>query len=202
MEIEQNIESRKETDRLMWFSMWAILSVASFGIAWFPMIYYLIKRRNAHFSRQEKLETLILSKLRKTQSPEKSSLDSLKTKNQGSSRNAKAWTLSTLLIVPAFYIFYFLKSDLQKHEEHEHDFLVEVIALAKDSGMPLNIHGFTATPSFPLDRYLVLSVVTFGLAAAYWLYRIFNDYNNHFKMQWKNEDELLSFLKAINKKSS
>ena len=202
MEIEQNIESRKETDRIMWFSMWAILSVASFGIAWFPMIYYLIKRRNAHFSRQEKLETLILSKLRKTQSPEKSSLDSSKTKNQGSSRNAKAWTLSTLLIVPAFYVFYFLKSNLRKHEEHEHDFLVEIIALAKDSGVPLNIHGFTATPSFPLDKYLVLSVVTFGLAAAYWLYRIFNDYNSHFKMQWKNEDELLSFLKAIDKKSS
>jgi len=202
MEIEQNIESRKETDRLMWFSMWAVLSVASFGIAWFPMIYYMIKRRNAHFSRQEKLETLILSKLKKTQSPEKSQLDSSKTKNQGSSRNAKAWTLSTLLIFPAFYIFYFLKSDLRKHEEHEHDFLVEVIALAKDSGVPLNIHGFTATPSFPLDKYLVLSVVTFGLAAAYWLYRIFNDYNSHFKMQWKNEDELLSFLNAINKKSS
>jgi len=202
MEIEQNIESRKETDRLMWFSMWAVLSVASFGIAWFPMIYYLIKRRNAHFSRQEKLETLILSKLKKTQSPEKSPLDSSKTKNQGSSRNAKAWTLSTLLIFPAFYIFYFLKSDLRKHEEHEHDFLVEVIALAKDSGVPLNIHGFTATPSFPLDKYLVLNIVTFGLAAAYWLYRIFNDYNSHFKMQWKNEDELLSFLNAINKKSS
>jgi len=202
MEIEQNIESRKETDRLMWFSMWAVLSVASFGIAWFPMIYYMIKRRNAHFSRQEKLETLILSKLKKTQSPEKSQLDSSKTKNQGSSRNAKAWTLSTLLIFPAFYIFYFLKSDLRKHEEHEHDFLVEVIALAKDSGVPLNIHGFTATPSFPLDKYLVLNIVTFGLAAAYWLYRIFNDYNNHFKMQWKNEDELLSFLNAINKKSS
>lgn len=202
MEIEQNIESRKETDRIMWFSMWAVLSVASFGIAWFPMIYYLIKRRNAHFSRQEKLETLILSKLKKTESPEKSPLDSSKTKNQESSRNAKAWTLSTLLIFPAFYIFYFLKSDLRKHEEHEHDFLVEVIALTKDSGVPLNIHGFTATPSFPLDKYLVLSVVTFGLAAAYWLYRIFNDYNNHFKMQWKNEDELLSFLKAINKKSS
>jgi len=202
MEIEQNIESRKETDRLMWFSMWAVLSVASFGIAWFPMIYYLIKRRNAHFSRQEKLEALILSKLRKTESPEKSPLDSSKTKNQGSSRNAKAWTLSTLLILPAFYIFYFLKSDLQKHEEHEHDFLVEIIALAKDSGVPLNIHGFTATPRFPSDRYLVLSVATFGLAAAYWLYRIFNDYNNHFKMQWKNEDELLSFLKAIDKKSS
>jgi hypothetical protein len=202
MEIEQNIESRKETDKIMWFSMWAVLSVASFGIAWFPMIYYLIKRRNAHFARQEKLEELILSKLKKTVNPEKSPSDSSQTKIQGSSRNAEAWTLSTILIIPAFYIFYFLKSDLRKHEEHEHDFLVEVMALAKDSDVPLNIHGFSATPSFPLGKYLALSVVTFGLAAAYWLYRIFNDYNSHFKMQWKNEDALLSFLKAIDKKSS
>jgi len=202
LEIEQNIESRKETDRLLWFSMWAVLSVASFGIAWFPMIYYLIKRRNTHFSRQEKLETLLLSKLKKTESPEKPLLESSETKIQASSRNACAWTLSTLLIIPAYYVFYFLKSDLRKHEEHEHDFLVEVMALAKDSGAPLNIHGFSATPSFPLKKYLVLNVVTFGLAATYWLYRLFNDYNTHFKMQWKNEDELLSFLKAIHKKFS
>jgi hypothetical protein len=202
MEIEQNIKSRKETDKIMWFSMWAVLSVASFGIAWFPMIYYLIKRRNAHFARQEKLEALILSKLKKPGSPEKSPLDSSQTKNEGPSRNAEAWTLATLIIFPAFYIFYFLKSDLRKHEEHEHDFLVEVIELAKGLDVPLNIHGFSTTPSFPLDKYLALSVVTFGLAAAYWLYRIFNDYNSHFKMQWKNEDELLSFLKAIDKKSS
>ena len=175
--------------------MWAVLSVASFGIAWFPMIYYLIKRRNAHFARQEKLEELILSKLKK------SPLDSSQTKNQGQSRNAEAWTISTLLIVPAFCVFYFLKSDLRKHEEHEHDFLVEVMALAKDSDVPLNVHGFSATPGFPLGKYLALSVVTFGLAAAYWLYRIFNDYNSHFKMHWKNEDELLSFLKAMDKKS-
>jgi hypothetical protein len=202
LEIEKNIESRKETDRIMWFSMWIILSVASFGIAWFPMIYYLIKRRNAHFSRQEKLEALILSKLKKTNSTGKSASNSSKIENLVPPRNATAWTFFSILIFPAFYVFYFLKSDLRKHEEHEHDFLVEIIALAKDSGVTLNIHGFTATKSFPLGKYLVLSIVTLGLAAAYWLYRIFNDYNNHFKMQWKIEDELLIFLKSIDKKAS
>ncbi|MEJ2241458.1 MAG: hypothetical protein P8Y18_04875 [Candidatus Bathyarchaeota archaeon] len=48
LKIEKTITLRKETDKIMWFSMWAVLSVASFGIAWFPMIYYLIKRRNDH----------------------------------------------------------------------------------------------------------------------------------------------------------
>jgi len=178
LEIEQHIKSRKDTDRIMWFSMWAVLSVASFGVAWFPTIYYLIKRRNAHFARQEELEKLILSKLIKT----------------------TVLTLASILIVPAFSVFYFLKRDLQLHEAHEHDFLSEVITLAKDSKLPMNIQGFLTSPSFTLDRYIILSVVTFGLAAAYWLYRIFNDYNNHFKMQWMIEDELLRFLKGLDQK--
>jgi hypothetical protein len=32
----------------------------------------------------------------------------------------------------------------------------------------------------------------------YWLYRIFNDYNQHFKRQWKLEDDLLRFFKSVN----
>lgn len=176
----------------MWFSMWAVLSVASFGIAWFPMMYYMIKRRNTHFQRQQKLEALILNKLKKP-SPEKPKSNISQTKP----RNAATWTISTLLIVPAFYIFYVLKRDLSKHEEHEHDFLVEIIEYAKEKGVTLNLHGFTATPTFSLNKYLGLSIVSCGLAAAYWLYRIFNDYNSHFKMQWKNEDELFRCLKEI-----
>jgi preprotein translocase subunit YajC len=202
LEIEKNIKMRPETDRIMWFSMWVILSVVSFGIAWFPMIYYLIKRRNAHFRRQKKLQTIILSKLKKAPSSGKSKFTAEKMENLVPSRNVWGWTVLSLLVIPAFYVFYFLKSDLAKHEEQEHDFLVEVIGLAKDSEVPLNIHGFTATRSFTSGKYLILSAVTLGLAATYWLYRIFNDYNNHFKMQWKIEDELLVFLKTVDKRTS
>jgi hypothetical protein len=200
LKIEQNIASRKETDKIMWFSMWAILSVASFGIAWFPMIYYLIKRRNAHFLRQEKLEELILNKLRKTPSPEKTVLDS-KSIKACPTRNETLWIISTILIIPAFYVFYFLKSDLQKHEEHEQVFLHEVTTLGKDMGVPLTIQSYATTPCFPIGKYIVFSVVTFGLATAYWLYQIFNDYNNHFKMQWIIEDELFTFLKELEQKA-
>ena len=195
-EIEENLKSRQETDRIMWFSMWVVLAVASFGVAWFPMMYYMIKRRNTHFQRQQKLEALILNKLKI--SPERLQLNTSEPKPL----NAVAWTLSTLLIVPAFYIFYVLKRDLNKHEEHEHDFLVQVIEYAKESGVPLNLHGFNATPRFSRNKYVALSIVTCGLAAAYWLYRIFNDYNSHIKMQWHNEEEILSFLKKLDEKSS
>jgi hypothetical protein len=194
-EIEQNLKSRKQTDKIMWFSMWATLSVASFGIAWFPMVYNLIKRRNEHFARRANLEKLIVTKL-ETKNEEKVS-----TSTMDAPINALAWTVASVLIVPAFYIFYKIKKDLESHEMHEHDFLAEVIELAKECDQPLKIEGFMTTPSFSAGKYIGLSVVSCGLAVAYWLYRIFNDYNSHFKMQWKNEDKLLNFLKAIDKKT-
>ncbi|MDH5375763.1 MAG: hypothetical protein OEW95_08125, partial [Candidatus Bathyarchaeota archaeon] len=202
IEIEKNIESRKETDRVMWFSMWFLISVASFGIVWFLMIYFLIKRRNYHFLRQEKLETLILTKLRQLSREQprlkNTASNSVKIENIKLFRNPQAWALSTLLVFPAFYIFYFLGIDLQKHEEHEHAFLTEAISLAQNLGLDINLDDFKATKNFALKRYLASTIVTCGLAAGYWLYRIFNDYNRHFKRQWKLEDELLSFFKAIN----
>ena len=184
----------------MWFSMWAVLSVASFGMAWFPMIYYLIKRRNAHFSRQQKLEELILKKLQTT-SP-KSKGEPKEQQTQLRQRNPTILTVLTVLIVPAFYVFYFLKTDLQKHEEHEHDFLSEVIKLTEDSEFKPNIQGFRTSPGFSMKKYVGLSVVTCGVAAAYWIYRIFNDYNSHFKMQWLIEDEIFRFLKQAEKKTN
>jgi len=202
IEIEKNIESRKETDRVMWFSMWFLISVASFGIVWFPMIYFLIKRRNDHFLRQEKLETLILTKLsqlsREKSRHKNTESASAKIENPKLFRNPQAWALSTLLIFPAFYVFYFLGTDLQKHEEHEHTFLTETVSLAQNLGLSINLDGYTATKNFALRKYLTLTIVTCGLAAGYWLYRIFNDYNRHFKRQWKLEDELINFLKEIN----
>ncbi|UCE57972.1 MAG: hypothetical protein JSW19_01925 [Candidatus Bathyarchaeota archaeon] len=207
IEIERNIESRRETDRIMWFSMWFLLSVASFGIAWFLMIYFLIKRRNEHFLRQERLETLILSRLRqfskgRSRHPNSTRV-SAKTENPKFFRNAQEWALSTLLLFPAFYVFYFLRMDLQKHEEHEIAFLTETISLAQDLGLSINLDGFSATNKFALDKYLTLTVITCGFAAVYWLYRIFNDYNQHFKRQWKLEDDLFRFFKSIdNSKTS
>ena len=183
----------------MWFSMWIVLSVASFGLAWFPMIYYAIKRRNDHFLRQKKLEKLILTKLGENQKIKNAIPENLKQKNELEPKNEKILTILTLLIIPGFYLFYSLKRDLQKHEEYEQVFLNKINNLAKNSDLPLNIQSYATTPSFPKNRYILLSIATLGLAAAYWLYRIFNDYNNHFKMQWIIEDELLSFLKAIEK---
>jgi hypothetical protein len=196
-EIERTIASRKETDKIMWFSMWAVLSVASFGIAWFPMINSLIKRRNDHFLRQKNLEELILKKIGILNSEK--NLDLIK--NSVRSRNEKILTISTILLIPSFYIFYFLKKDLIDHELHESIFLTEINNFAKNLGKPLNIQSYATASHFAPDKYILINILTLGLASIYWLYGIFNDYNNHFKMQWIIEDQLFKFLKELDQKN-
>ena len=199
LKIEKTIASRKETDKIMWFSMWAVLSVASFGIAWFPMIYYLIKRRNDHFLRQKKLEELILKKI-ETLNPENVK-DSI-VENLVQSRNETLLAASTILIIPSFYIFYFLKKDLINHENNESIFINKINIFADNLGISLNIQTYTTTSQFSSGKYILISIVTFGFASIYWLYGIFNDYNNHFKMQWIIEDQLHKFLKGLDSKTS
>ena len=200
-EIEKNIRSRKETDKLMWFSIWVLLSVASFGLAWFLMIYFLIKRRNTHFSRQKELETLILTRLNRINKQKnlnhESSFD-IKNDKKVIFRNTWTWALSTILIFPAFYIIYFLTVDLQRHEENEFGFLMKVNSMLQNLDLEINLDEITVRKKFELNRYLFFSIMTIGFAAIYWLYRIFNDYNIHFKRQWKLEDELLKFLTSLN----
>ena len=191
-EIEENIASRQKTDRIMWFSMWFLLSLATFGAAWFLMIYFSIKRRNDHFARQEKLETIIWNKLGRRRA-------SGFPPNFVRQRSAEVWASSTLLVIPAFYIFYFLMNDLQTHEEHEYAFLTELVSVAKDLELSMNLNGLTMTArKVEWKRYAVLTFGTLGFAAVYWFFRIFNDYNNHFKRQWKLEDELLKVMKSVN----
>ena len=199
LKIEKTIASRKETDKIMWFSMWAVLSVASFGIAWFPMIYYLIKRRNDHFLRQKNLEELILKKI-ETLNPENVK-DSI-VGNLVKSRNETLLAASTIVIIPSFYIFYFLKKDLINHENHESIFINKINIFADNLGISLNIQTYTTTSQFSSGKYILISIVTFGFASIYWLYGIFNDYNNHFKMQWIIEDQLHKFLKGLDSKTS
>jgi hypothetical protein len=87
--------------------------------------------------------------------------------------------------------------DLVRHEEHEAAFLREAVSSAKDSGLGMNFGDAEATAKpVALKRYLALTAGSIGLAGFYWFYRIFNDYNRHFKRQWRVEDELLRALKS------
>lgn len=164
-------------ERVIWFSMWFMASIATFGIAFFPMFYRLIDSRNKHLCREAELEQQIIQWLRKQgkQPPAVS--------KYSSAMNAKAWSASIILIVPAFVILYYLSIDLQAHETHQDTFLSA--AFPEHMFMPQMI---------PIKKYALISIVTLGVGGIYWLYKIVNLYNAHYKAQWQVEKKITRLM--------
>ena len=171
--------SRTETDRITWFSMWFLASIATFGLAFFPMFYYLIERRNKHFLRQDELENRVITFFRNE------GKESQPTTNFLPERNAKLWAVSIILILPVFVIAYFLSKDLVLQEKRQQAFLTKLFP--ERDYVPQNI---------AIKKYALITVATLGVGIVYWLYKIINTYNNHFMEQRQIEDEIIRLMEA------
>lgn len=157
--------SRTETDRITWFSMWFLGAIATFGAAFFPMFYRLIDSRNKHFNREARLEQQINLWLIKQGKEAQATACPVDMK-------AKAWAASIILIIPAFIITYYLSRDLQAHEQHQDTFLAKAFP-----------ERMFMTQTIPIKKYALITLVTLGVGGIYWLYRVTNLYNAHFKAQ-------------------
>ena len=93
--------------------------------------------------------------------------------------NTKAWTASIILVVPVFVILYLLSRDLAVHEQNQDAFLAS--ALPERVFMPQTI---------PIKTYAVITLVTLGVGAVYWLYKVVNLYNAHYKAHLQVEKEM------------
>jgi len=166
--------NQAKTDRIIWFSMWFLGAIASFGLAFFPLFYFSVDRRNRHFKRQEEFERKVAAFFNKewrlTAVPE---------------RNAKLWAASIILIFPVFAIVYFLSKDLLGHEKRQKEFFATVYPDL--SYVPQRIS---------IRNYALITVATLGFGVVYWLYKIVNVYNNHFKEQRHIEHEMLRLMEA------
>ena len=172
--METNLADGAKTDRIMWFSMWFLGSIASFGLAFFPFFYFSVDRRNRHFQRQQEFEKQIVTSFKKEWSPPSVRM-----------RNAGLWAASIILILPVFAIAYLLSRDLNEHERHQQDFLAEFYP------------DRSYTPKWiSIRTCAIVTVVTLGFGVIYWLYKIVNVYNNHFKEQHHIEHDLLKLVEA------
>ena len=172
--MEIDMPSGMEKDRIMWFSMWFLASVATFGIAFFPMFYFLIDRRNRHFQRQYNLEKQVVTFSNSELQP-----------TQTSNRNAKLWAASIILIAPVFAIAYFLSKDLLMHEKRQKAFLATICP---------NLN--CASQSISIRNCVIITVATLGFGVIYWLYKLVSVYNNHFKEHQHIEAELGTLMEA------
>ena len=171
------MQVRMETERRIWFSMWFLASIATFGVAFFPMFYRLIDSRNKHFRREANLEEQIADFLKAQGKEPPATADSPR------DMNAKALAASIILIIPTFIIIYYLSRDLRSHEERQDMFLAS--AFPERIVMPQTI---------PIKKYALVTIVTLGVGGIYWLYKIINLYNAHFKSQWKIEKEIARLM--------
>jgi hypothetical protein len=174
--METDMLSRMETDRTIWFSMWFLGAIATFGVAFFPMFHRLIDSRNRHFRREAKLEKQISQWLVKQGKEAQATACP-------ADMNAKAWAASIILIIPAFIIAYYLSKDLQAHEKHQDVFLAN--AFPERMFMPQTV---------PIKKYVLITIATLGVGGIYWLYKITNMYNAHFKAQRAVEREIARLM--------
>ena len=171
------MQSQVYADRKVWFSMWFLGAVASFGLAFFPMYYRLVEGRNRHFRHEEELEEKVIAYLKghDKQAPSVS--------QHFPNRNAKAWAASIILIIPVFVIVYLLSRDLLVHEHNQDAFLAT--AFPERMFMPQTI---------PIKTYVIVTVSTLGVGVIYWLYKVVNLYNAHFKAQMQVEKEVTRLM--------
>ena len=170
--MESAIHSKVDADRKIWFSMWFLAAIVTFGVAFFPMFYRLVEGRNRHFQREAELENQVAAYLR-SQGKEPPA-----TSEHFTERNAKAWAVSIVLVIPAFVIIYLLSKDLQVHERNQEKFLANAFS-----------ERMFMTQTIPIKTYVLITIVTLGVGGVYWLYKVVNLYNAHFKAQLQVEKE-------------
>lgn len=164
-------------DRKVWFSMWFLGAVVTFGAAFFPMFHRLVDGRNRHLAKDMELEKQVTAYLQKKGK-------AAPVQNQHfKPMNAKLWAASIILIIPAFVIVYKLSKDLAIHEREEDKFLAA--ALPQRVFMPQTI---------PQTTYVLITVLTLGVGVIYWLYKVVNLYNAHYKADLQVEKEIGKLL--------
>jgi len=189
-------------------SAWIGLILVGFIVSIFGAIalYYMISRRNDHFRRQRMLTSILLPYL-ETKLKEKGrtshAISTLALLNRDSEyeeteRSPAVWAVLYLFVSPivGLYVFHFLTQDLYKHFKRQVDLTRNVEALLKDLDFQ-----FASPAQYEIKRretilYIILTVVTVGLFWIYWFYLQLKEYNEHFKSQWRLEDQLMNTLRT------
>jgi hypothetical protein len=170
--MQNTMDNKGYVDRKVWFSMWFLGGTVTFGLAFFPMFHRLLEGRNKHFQKEAQIEQQVAAylKCRGKTAP---------TYEPPKIRNSKLWAASIILIIPAFIIVYLLSKDLAEHEQKEDAFLA--------AALPERVF---MTQTIPLTSYVLITIVTLGVGLVYWLYKIVNLYNAHYKADLQVEKEI------------
>ncbi len=177
------------------------------GIIFLYLYYVLIKRRNRHFARQVRFFQAAVPLLREAAQikgvdvearlvPVERSLR--EAQDEEAEKSAALWVvLSFIFSIAAFYVYYFLMRDFHRHERREDGLIEDISHILVDLGQMELPRRVESVPRRSFALYFILSILTLGVFGIYWIYRLIEDPNTHFREQRKMEAELLSRLEAL-----
>lgn len=177
------------------------------------LIYKLLKRHNLHLAREATLRRSIIDFFRfkgeekgagnqvyqYTQAMEGIDREGLAVEKP---QDALLWTI--LCIIPIInYVAYILIAYWLTNFSPGHD--RRFFAFAQNTQYAGNQVGmqnlmppvWRPVPERSFILYIVLTIVTFGLFAIYWVYVLIKDLNEHFKNEWEFEDALVAQMQRI-----
>lgn len=167
-------------------------------------MYYLIRRRNSHFMRQQQLfETLAeYVTLRSSQTDDNGLRLRLivdDSKVTEIARPAALWATMNIFVTPlvGLIVAYSLTKDLAKHEEHQSKYAQTLNSAMNALNVPIPALAVTKPHRRDPLLYLILTAITGGLFWIVWFYTLLKDYNEHFIEQANFEDTILQTLSPM-----
>ena len=105
------------------------------------------------------------------------------------------------IIIPFYilYIFHFINKELVKHTRSEKLFLTTLIdeIKSKDALFSKSILDYREIEEKNTLLYIILSIITIGIFAIYWIYSLSKDYNGHIINQQILDNAILESLRRI-----
>lgn len=201
--IQQRVTSDWTTDP----GMAVLLTLVTCGIYGLFIFYKLMERRDQHLARMANMVNTSVALLNESAArrgtseliaQELAQIEMIQREmyDQSRERGAALWLVIGILTGIGIWIgYYFIMDDMARHDQLEAQFFTLMSsALAK---LGLSAQGSQAAPNIP-DRnfvaYLLLSLVTCGIFAFYWIYVLVEDGNRHVEAQVQWEDFLYSAL--------
>ena len=204
--LESDLKERPATDIEIRFWPALLLSLITFGIYSYVVIWRLVSRRDRHFRRIARLTEDAGVYLRDRGADEGVDVEGVLTRLKRVERSTRLYayergaTLWTLLVflagIALWVLWYVLMDDFQKHEEDE-----ETIVSAINHGLGLlgqeaNLTYERQVPARRFWEFMILTLITFGIYGIYWLYCMVEDGNRHFRAQAEWETQLAAAIAA------
>jgi hypothetical protein len=170
------------------------------------LAYKLTDRLNHHIKRELILRYNLITYFRekaiqqyKQQSiaPQLAAMESINLEGSYREQEHSALGFAVLALIPFvnLYVLYVLTKFTGQHDQRWNAFILNTQYCSQQFGMNVMAPSWRTIPERSFLLYFLLTILTLGLFLFYWLWKLIDDPNDHFRTQWQFEDSLITQLR-------